>query len=118
MIYGRPPYAGFQGQNRLLAIMNPDVKIVFSESTNKDEVIPKSAIDLMKACLKREPNDRWTIDEMLDCTFFNPLMVSQFFIRDLIKNAVRFGESQGQVSNDKIDELANDVLSRLEDFKM
>lgn len=69
MIYGRPPYGGFQGQNRLLAIMNPDVKIIFSDKTSRDETIPRSALDTMKACLTRNPDKRLTVDEVLESNF-------------------------------------------------
>ena len=118
MIYGRPPYAGFQGQNRLLAIMNPDVKVIFSEKTANNESIPRSLIDLMKGCLTRDPEKRWSVDQVLESPFFNPIVVTPFFIKDLIKNAVRYGVDQREVSNEKIEELANDVLGRLTDFKM
>ncbi|CCD22816.1 serine/threonine/tyrosine protein kinase MPS1 NDAI_0A06620 [Naumovozyma dairenensis CBS 421] len=118
MIYGRPPYAGFQGQNRLLAIMNPEVKVIFSERTAKDEKIPTSLIDLMKACLLRDPAKRWSIDKLLCSPFFNPIIVTPFFIKDLIKNAVKYGTDQKTVTDAKIEELSNDVLERLNDFKM
>lgn len=118
MIYGKPPYAGFQGQNRLLAIMNPEVKIMYPDKTSKDEIVPRSAIDLMKGCLHRDPNKRLTTVEMLQTGFFNPIMVSESFIRNLIKNAVYFGCEQGEVSDGKIEDLANDVISRLGEFKI
>lgn len=118
MIYGRPPYGGFQGQNRLLAIMNPDVKIVFSDKTPHDQTIPRSALDLMKACLSRNPEKRWAVNEVLESSFLKPVMVTPFFIRDLIKNAVKYGSDQNEVSPEKVDELAEDVLNRLEDFRL
>lgn len=118
MVYGKPPYAGFQGQNRLLAIMNPEVKIMYPDKTSKDEVVPRSVIDLMKDCLHRDPNKRLTTNEMLQTQFFNPIMVSESFIRNLIKNAVYFGCEQGEVSDGKIDDLADDVISRLGEFKI
>lgn len=118
MIYGRPPYGGFQGQNRLLAIMNPEVKIIFSEKTANDEPVPRSILDTMKACLLRNPDKRWTVDEVLNSPFLKPVMVTPFFIRDLIKNAVRFGADQKEVSKEKVEELADDVLNRLADIKL
>lgn len=45
-------------------------------------------------------------------------MVTPFFIRDLIKNAVRYGADQKEVSKEKVEELADDVLSRLSDFRL
>ncbi|QLG71923.1 hypothetical protein HG535_0C02750 [Zygotorulaspora mrakii] len=118
MVYGRPPYGGFQGQNRLLAIMNPEVKIVFSDKISNGQLIPRSALDLMKACLSRNPEKRWTVDEALECSFLKPVMVTPFFIRDLIKNAVKYGSDQKEVSDEKVNELADDVLTRLEDFRL
>ncbi|CAR26231.1 hypothetical protein ZYGR_0H00390 [Zygosaccharomyces rouxii] len=118
MIYGRPPYGGFQGQNRLLAIMNPEVKIIFSEKTANDEAVPRSILDTMKACLLRNPDKRLTVDEVLDSPFLKPVMVTPFFIRDLIKNAVRYGADQKEVSKEKVEELADDVLGKLADIRL
>ena len=118
MIYGRPPYGSFQGQNRLLAIMNPEVKIVFSEKTSNNERIPRSALEIMKACLMRNPNKRWSVDKVLSGPFINPVMVTPFIITDLIKNAVNYGVDQRHVSDEKISELADDVLKRLADFRL
>ena len=120
MIYGKPPYANYQGQNRLLAIMNPEIKIKFPERCNDNEntIIPKTLIDLIKNCLIRDPERRLTVNEILNCSFLKPVIVTEFFIKDLIKNAVTFGSKQKIVSDDKIEELTNDVLNRLEEFKM
>ena len=118
MVYGKPPYAGFQGQNRLLAIMNPEVKIMYPDKTSKDEVIPRSVIEVMKDSLHRDPKKRLTIDEMLQTRFFNPIMVSESFIRNLIKNAVYYGCEQGEVSDVQIDDLSSDVINRLSEFRI
>lgn len=120
MVYGKPPYASYQGQNRLLAIMNPEVRIIFPDRCNDVEktIIPKTLIELMKQCLIRDPDRRLTVNEILNCSFLKPVIVTEFFIKDLIKNAVIFGSKQKNVSDDKIEELTNDVLNRLEEFKM
>ncbi|KAG0670045.1 Dual-specificity kinase, spindle pole body (SPB) duplication and spindle checkpoint function [Maudiozyma exigua] len=120
MVYGKPPYANYQGQSRLLAIMNPDVRIIFPERSNDIEktLIPKTLIELMKQCLIRDPDKRLTVDEILNCSYLKPVIVTEFFIKDLIKNAVIFGSKQKNVSDDKIEELTNDVLNRLDEFKM
>lgn len=118
MIYGRPPYGGFQGQNRLLAIMNPEVKIVFPDKTPGGDIVPRTALDTMKACLMRNPDRRWTVDEVLNGPFIRPVTVTHFFIRDLIKNAVKYGADQKRVSDEKVEELAEDVWHRLADFKL
>ncbi|SCV03724.1 LANO_0G05864g1_1 [Lachancea nothofagi CBS 11611] len=118
MIYGRPPYGGFQGQNRLLAIMNPEVKIVYPEKTPSGEIVPKTAIDTMKACLERNPDKRWTVEEALMGSFVKPIAVTHFFVRDLIKNSVKYGFNQRELSNEKIEELADDVWHRLAEFRL
>lgn len=118
MIYGRPPYGGFQGQNRLLAIMNPEVKIVYPEKTSNGDTVPKTAIDTMKACLERNPNKRWTVEEVANGSFVKPVSVTHFFIRDLIENSVRYGANQKEISSAKVEELAEDVWHRLEEFRL
>ncbi|AMD19103.1 HBR202Cp [Eremothecium sinecaudum] len=118
MIYGRPPYGGFQGQNRLLAIMNPEVKIVYPERTSSGEVVPRTALDTIKACLERTPDKRWTVNELLNGSFIKPVSVTHFFIRDLIKNAVKYGSDQSYVSKEKVENLADDVWNRLNDFRL
>lgn len=118
MVYGKPPYGSYQGQNRLLAIMNPEVRISFPEKTTKNDVVPRTMISLMKDCLHRDPNKRVTIEQMLSGNFFNPIMISESFIRNLIKNAVEFGCEQREVSGERINDLANDVISRLSEFKL
>lgn len=118
MIYGKPPYAGFQGQNRLLAIMNPDVKIVYPEKTHSGDIVPRTALDTIKACLVRNPEKRWNVEEVLNASFIRPVSVTNFFIRDLIRNAVKYGSDQGEVTNEKVEELAEDVWNRLAEFRL
>lgn len=118
MVYGRPPYAGYQGQSRLLAIMNPDVQIAYPERTERGEAVPHSLLALIRQCLERDPLRRCTVEEVLRGPFLRPVVVTEFFLRDLIKNAVTFGAKQRHVSDDKIDALTNDVLGRLEEFRM
>ncbi|AAS52237.2 ADR317Cp [Eremothecium gossypii ATCC 10895] len=118
MIYGKPPYGSFQGQNRLLAIMNPEVKIVYPEKTPTGDFVPRTALDTIKACLERNPERRWTVDELLRGPFIKPITVTHFFIRDLIKNAVKYGSDQRYVSKEKVEDLADDVWHRLSDFRL
>lgn len=118
MIYGKPPYGKYQGQDRLLAIMDPQVKIDFKAKTKNEEVLPNLALELMQFCLMRKPEERWTAQEILDSSFLNPLMVSQDFVRNLITTAVDYGSREGNVSCEKINKLADNVLARLADFRM
>lgn len=118
MIYGKPPYGSFQGQNRLLAIMNPDVKIPFPDHTSNNERIPKSAIELMKACLYRNPDKRWTVDKVLSSTFLQPFMISGSIMEDLIRNAVRYGSEKPQISHDDLNDVVETVLRKFADYKI
>ncbi|EJS44325.1 mps1p [Saccharomyces arboricola H-6] len=118
MIYGKPPYGTFQGQNRLLAIMNPDVKIPFPEHTGNNEKIPKSAIELMKSCLYRNPDKRWTVDKVLRSTFLQPFMISGSIMEDLIRNAVRYGSEKPQISHDDLNDVVETVLRKFADYKI
>ncbi|AJU63391.1 Mps1p [Saccharomyces cerevisiae YJM326] len=118
MIYGKPPYGSFQGQNRLLAIMNPDVKIPFPEHTSNNEKIPKSAIELMKACLYRNPDKRWTVDKVLSSTFLQPFMISGSIMEDLIRNAVRYGSEKPHISQDDLNDVVDTVLRKFADYKI
>ncbi|CCH61630.1 hypothetical protein TBLA_0F00860 [Henningerozyma blattae CBS 6284] len=116
MFYGKPPYGHYQGQNRLLAIMNPEVEIKYPEFTPNNEPIPRSAIDTMKACLYRDPSKRFTIEELLNNPFFSPIMVTPFFLQDLIKNSVRYGIDRKNISNEELEKMSDDVLNRLREF--
>ena len=118
MVYGKPPYGSFQGQNRLLAIMNPDVKIPFPEYTSNNEKIPKSAIELMKACLYRNPDKRWAVDKVLSSTFLQPFMISGSIMEDLIRNAVRYGSEKPQISHDDLNDVVETVLRKFADYKI
>lgn len=91
MIYGKPPYGGYSGNQRIMAIINPQVKIQFPEKGLGGVRVPASAIELMKNCLARNPNDRWTIKQCLHSDFLDPKIVNESFIRDLIHLSVNFG---------------------------
>jgi len=91
MIYGKPPYGGYSGNQRLMAIVNPQVKIQYPSKGLGDVAVPKSAIELMKKCLSRNPNERWTAEQCLNSDFLNPKIVSETFVRDLVHLAVNYG---------------------------
>lgn len=118
MIYGKPPYAKYQGQERLLSIMDPNVKIEYKEVLPDKTVIPSLALELMQYCLMRNPEERWSALQILDSPFLNPLMVSQDFIKNLITTAVSYGAREGDVSPSRLEALTDSVLARLADFRM
>ena len=120
MIYGKPPYGGYSGNQRIMAIMNPQVKISFPPKSG-DVVVPQSAINLMQNCLSRNPNERWTIDECLNSDFLNPKVVSECFIRDLVHLAVNYGYNKrvngaGPMTTDVYDALVDSVLNQIENL--
>ncbi len=118
MIYGRPPYGGYQGSQRLLAIMNPDVKIAYPEKGLGSVKVPGTAIETIEACLHRDPNKRWTAQEILDGPFLKPRVVSEQFINDLVKNAITYGVSKSSINDEELKTLADDVWRRVSQLSL
>lgn len=118
MIYGRPPYGGYQGTQRLLAIMNPDVKISYPEKGLGGVKVPGTAIETIEACLYRDPNKRWTAQEILEGPFLKPRVVSEQFVNDLVKNAITYGVSKTSISDDELKALADDVWRRVSQLSL
>jgi serine/threonine-protein kinase TTK/MPS1 len=52
MVYGRTPFAELHMIQKLQAIVNPDYEINFPDD------VDEAAIDAMKLCLHRNPQDR------------------------------------------------------------
>lgn len=118
MIYGRPPYGSFSGQHRIMAIMNPQVEIQYGSSGIGGVAVPKSAVELMKKCLERNPSDRWTVEECLRSDFLQPKAVSETFVRDLVYSAVNFGYNSKlrEIGDDVYDKLVETVLRQIQDL--
>ncbi|CCE85662.1 Piso0_005282 [Millerozyma farinosa CBS 7064] len=121
MIYGKPPYGGYSGNQRVMAIMNPQVKIQFPTRGLGNVKVPQSAIELMQNCLKRNPNERWSIAECLDSDFLNPKVISEAFVRDLVHSAVNFGHNNrvngnGLITADVYDKLVDTVLKQIDEL--
>lgn len=121
MIYGKPPYGGYSGNQRVMAIMNPQVKIQYPSKGMGNIKVPQSAIELMQKCLTRNPNERWTVEECLNSDFLNPKIVSENFIRDLVHLAVNFGHNNrvngnGLITVDVYDRLVDTVLKQIEEL--
>ncbi|CCE86770.1 Piso0_005282 [Millerozyma farinosa CBS 7064] len=121
MIYGKPPYGGYSGNQRVMAIMNPQVKIQFPSRGLGNVKVPQSAIELMQNCLKRNPNERWSIAECLDSDFLNPKVISEAFVRDLVHSAVNFGynnrvNGNGLITADVYDKLVDTVLKQIDEL--
>ncbi|EEQ35966.1 putative serine threonine-kinase [Clavispora lusitaniae] len=119
MIYGRPPYGSYSGQQRIMAIMNPQVKIQYPTKGIGEIPVPLSAIELMQKCLARNPNDRWTVEECLNSNFLKPRAVSENFVKDLVYSAVNFGfnaRHTGEITDEVYDRLVETVLKQIEDL--
>ncbi|ONH67334.1 Serine/threonine-protein kinase MPS1 [Cyberlindnera fabianii] len=118
MIYGRPPYGGYQGSQRLLAIMNPDVKIAYPDKGLGGVKVPGTAIETIQACLRRDPGERWTASEILEGPFLRPRVVSEQFVNDLVKNAITYGVGKSSVDSEEIRSLADDVWKRVSQLSL
>eukprot|EP00842_Homolaphlyctis_polyrhiza_P001963 jgi/Hompol1/2768/HPOL_001550-RA len=65
--YGRPPFGLYKTLvQKMQAIVNPDHRIAYPEC--KHPIL----VDIIKCCLKRNPKQRSTIQELLDHEFLNP----------------------------------------------
>lgn len=121
MIYGKPPYGKYQGNQRIMAIINPQVKIQFPSKGLGGVKVPTSAIELMQNCLSRFPGERWTITQCLNSDFLKPKVVSEGFVRDLVHLAVNFGYNNrvngtGIITADVYDKLVDTVLKQIEEL--
>ncbi|MCP8718516.1 MAG: protein kinase [Asgard group archaeon] len=120
-IYGKPPFHGYSGLQKIIAITNPQVKIPFPTHGIGNVAVPHSAIELMQNCLHRNPDDRWTIEQCLKSDFLLPKVVSENFIREIVHQSVNYGYnsriSGDNMTSDSYDSLVNLVLKRLEDLR-
>lgn len=118
MIYGRPPYGSYSGQLRIMAIMNPQIKIEYPSRGVGGVPVPHSSIELMQKCLARNPNERWTVEECINCDFLKPKAVSRAFVKDLVYSAVNFGcqNKEGEITDDVYEKLVETVLHQIEDL--
>lgn len=121
MIYGKPPYGGYSGNQRVMAIMNPQVKIQYPNTGLGNVKVPQSAIELMQKCLLRNPHERWTVEECLNSDFLKPKVVSEPFIKDLVHLAVNFGYNNkvtgnGLITSDVYDKLVDTVIKQIENL--
>lgn len=117
MVYGRPPYASYSGQQRIMAIMNADVKIQYPPKGIGGIKVPASALELMQHCLMRNPSERWTVSDCLECDFLKPKAVSEKFILELVHSAVDFGATNGsEISEDIYKKLVDTVVKQIADL--
>lgn len=116
MIYGRPPYGGYQGTQRMLAIMNPKVQISYPKQGLGSVRVPKEAIEAIKGCLERDPTQRMTIDQVMSGSFLNPQAVDKQFIHDLLSLAIKYGAAKGSaVEDNELELLTDNVWKKIQD---
>lgn len=121
MIYGKPPYGQYSGNQRIMAIMNPQVRIQYAATGMGGVPVPTSAIELMKRCLARNPHERLTVEECLHSDFLSPKVVNEDFVRDLVHLAVNFGINNrvggsGIITADIYDKLVETVLKQIDEL--
>ncbi|KAL6449810.1 MPS1 Serine/threonine-protein kinase MPS1 [Candida maltosa Xu316] len=117
-IYGKAPFAAYTGHQKTLAITNPKIKILYPEYGIGNVPVPPSAIELMRNCLHRNPNDRWTNEQCLASDFLSPKIVSENFIREVVHKTVNYGYnsrlSGDGMTSDTYDALVDSVLEQIE----
>ncbi|KAK9372686.1 kinase-like domain-containing protein [Lipomyces chichibuensis] len=113
MIYGKPPYAAYNGTQRMLAIMNPNVQINYPDSGLGGGYVPREAIACIKGCLERDPERRSTVADVLDDTFLRPRHISKEVLKELLARSVKYGAERGKVESDDIGVLAEDVWKKI-----
>lgn len=67
MTYGKPPFAHIQNQwNRVMAIINPAVTIIYPTTGVGGAQVPSCLRWLLKSCLNRDASQRPSIAQLLD----------------------------------------------------
>ncbi|KAK9480210.1 kinase-like domain-containing protein [Lipomyces japonicus] len=113
MIYGKPPYAAYNGTQRLLAIMNPKVQIIYPETGLGGAPVPHEAITVIKRCLDRDPPSRATIADVLQGPFLMPRVISRDILKELMTQSVMYGAEHRTVEHGDIEMLVEDVWRKI-----
>ncbi|KAG7885105.1 hypothetical protein KL938_001362 [Ogataea parapolymorpha] len=116
MVYGKPPYANYTGNKRILAITNPKVEIQYPRVTTDGTRVNGLVIDTIQRCLKRNPSLRSNADQLLETDFLKPKVVTHKFINDLVRNAVKYGSTHPNISEHKLDILVEDVWKKVNEY--
>ncbi|KAI5957318.1 MPS1 [Candida jiufengensis] len=116
-IYGRPPYASLAGTKRILAIMNPQFKIQYPPHGIGNVLVPQSVIKLIKNCLNRDPDDRWTVEQCLASDFFNPKVVDENIISKVVHESINLGYNKRKagegITTEAYDSMVNNIIEQI-----
>ncbi|VUG17335.1 DEBR0S2_04500g1_1 [Brettanomyces bruxellensis] len=117
MCYGKPPYAQYPGSKKIIAITNSQLQITYPRtSPHGGPPVNCLAIDTMRKCLRRDPDRRATAEEMLKMPFLSPKTVTERFMGDLVRNAVKYGAVHPDMSDKKIELLVRNVWRRVNEY--
>lgn len=105
MTYGKPPFAHIPNQwNRVMAIVNPEVQIVYPVQGIGGVKVPSSLRGLLKRCLTRDFKLRPSIAQMLD-------------EHDAFLNPDAQQEGQVPMTEDMLAQILRNVVNRCKDPK-
>ncbi len=117
MCYGKPPYAQYPGSKKIIAITNSQLQITYPRtSPHGGPPVNCLAIDTMRKCLRRDPDRRATAEEVLKMPFLSPKTVTERFMGDLVRNAVKYGAVHPDMSDKKIELLVRNVWRRVNEY--
>ncbi|KAK9475513.1 kinase-like protein [Dipodascopsis tothii] len=107
MVYGSPPYAVYTGTHRMLAIMNPDVKIKYPDRGLGNMQVPREVVSTIEDCLQRDPAKRSTVYDVLNGPFVSPRYVTRDYLKGLFQRAVNYGAEKGAIGSRELDLLSD-----------
>jgi serine/threonine-protein kinase TTK/MPS1 len=124
MIYGKTPFAHVTSIfDKVKAITNPEYPVEYPLTGIGGVPVPRSAIQCMKACLRREKDRRPTIMELLsyEDRFMNPDLavdgmvdISADTLASVLKNLAQHCKINGLPSEEDLEKSAQRTFSRLQ----
>ncbi|PWN31963.1 kinase-like protein [Meira miltonrushii] len=114
MVYSRPPFEAFHGDDKLREILDPNHKIDFSSDEEDDETelesVDEDLIDVLRLTLTYSALDRVTIPQLLQHPLLRPLEqqhkltvpMSRTMLRDVLRKMYAFARS-GELNEENLD---------------